>query len=288
MKYCPSCHASYDDSQNFCFTDGSLLHSANEPDAPDDQETVVYAADIAKNAGLHNSPIANSQPRQITKVEPQQSPSPKSTNTLLAVLLTVLIMLVFAVGCIILWLNLNGGGKTLVVQNVPPNSSSSPSPTASIRPMPASVANTNSTPLTLHTPEVPVVDPEQVKTEISNAINSWKSHLESRDINAQMSQYSDVLDYFYTRGTTSLSVVRKVKQKAFDSFDNLRVSIDNLQIIPDSNGEKSVAVFDKSWNFSGYAKSFSGKVQSQLLFKKINGQWRIAGEKDLKTYYVIK
>jgi hypothetical protein len=58
-----------------------------------------------------------------------------------------------------------------------------------------------------------------------------------------------------------------------------------MTVTPDASGERATAVFDKEWNFSGAEKTSAGKVKQQLQLKKVNGQWLISGERDLKVYY---
>jgi ketosteroid isomerase-like protein len=282
MKYCPTCHISYaDDSQTFCFQDGTmLLDGENQgPDTP----TVVL------NKTPDAVPPENSWPKPSGETAPS-APSvspPKNSNTLTAVLLTVLIMLVFfgfaGVG---IWAYFNGA-KNEHAQNSPvPTISSTgqetqPSPVR-VSPTPLPASNTNSVP-----PKTdPGVDPDRVKNDVQKEISSWRSDIEARNFETHMSHYTDTLDYYYRKGSTSLSEVRKDKQRAFSKFDDLRVTVSNMLITPDLSEERATAVFDKEWTFSGPGKYNSGKVRSQLLLKKINGRWLIAGEKDSHTYYV--
>jgi hypothetical protein len=121
---------------------------------------------------------------------------------------------------------------------------------------------------------------------VQKEISSWKSDMELGNFEMNKSHYTDTLDYYYRKGSTSLSEVRKDKQRAFSKFDDLRVTISNMLITPDLSGERATAVFDKEWTFSSPGKYTSGKVRSQFLLKRINGRWLIAGEKDSHTYYV--
>lgn len=103
-----------------------------------------------------------------------------------------------------------------------------------------------------------------------------------------MSNYADRLDYYYNARNVSVGAVRDDKQRAFASYDDFRVEISNLRVTPDASGEIATAVFDKEWEFEGAEIRNKGKVQSQLQLTKIDGAWRITGEKDLKTYYLEK
>ncbi|MEO6588762.1 MAG: hypothetical protein ABIP06_05490, partial [Pyrinomonadaceae bacterium] len=89
-------------------------------------------------------------------------------------------------------------------------------------------------------------------------------------------------------GRVSRERVRADKQRAFAQYDSIKFKISDVKVTPDATGEKATAIFDKEWNFEGAEKYSSGKVRQMLTFSKINGQWLITGEKDLKTYYVEK
>jgi hypothetical protein len=100
-----------------------------------------------------------------------------------------------------------------------------------------------------------------------------------------MTHYADRLDYYNKRGA-SVGTVRADKQKAFSTYDTIKINLSNMRVTPDATGENATAVFDKDWYFENAAKVSEGKVQSQLKLKKIGGAWKITGEKDLKVYYV--
>ena len=155
------------------------------------------------------------------------------------------------------------------------NSSAFPSPNVSKTPF------EEGTPTPIPTPNV---NPEEVKREVSNTINSWKSLAESRNLSAYMNNYADTIDYYNKKGA-SVSTVRADKQRAFTIYDTLEINLSNMRVTPDASGETATAVFDKQWYFEGDANSSEGKVQTQLRLRKIGGAWKITGEKDLKVYY---
>ena len=128
------------------------------------------------------------------------------------------------------------------------------------------------------------VDREQARKNVSQRIFTWKSQAESRNLNSYMANYADTIDYYQKSGA-SIGYVRNDKQRAFTLFDSINISIDNMHVSVDDSGESATAAFDKAWVFEG-AKHNSGKVRSQLKLRKINGEWLITGERDLKVYYV--
>jgi hypothetical protein len=98
-----------------------------------------------------------------------------------------------------------------------------------------------------------------------------------------MSHYAATVDYYNKRGA-SVGSVRADKQRAFTTYDSIRITLSNMTVTPDASGDGATAVFDKEWVFEG-VKYSAGKVQTQLKLKKVNGQWLISGERDLKVYY---
>lgn len=274
MKICPQCQTTYtDDTLEFCLQDGNRLVRQEQSNNWSASETLI-------------KPTRDWEQSQVTQISTLR-PEPKKTNLALAVVLTALAMLLLFGGGIGAWF-LFRDGKTEIAQNKNTpgnlndnsarntnnsgNINSSPSPTPSAKP---SVSMT----------PTPSFNPEQVKSEASSRVYSWKSGLESGNLNAYMSNYADHLDYYFNFGGVSNARVRSDKERAFNAYYNFRVNISNMRVTPDPSGEKAIAVFDKEWVFEGAEKRSAGKVQSQLQLTKIGGQWRITGERDLKIYY---
>ncbi len=299
MKYCPSCQTNYaDDTLRFCLQDGTQLAEFPDQSSPTvfltEAETQVSPKRVEPLGQI--SPSQNWEQSQVTRVSSLES-EPKKSNTAIAVLLTAFGMFVlFGLAGVGAWLYFKDG-KTEVVQNknvISPNSNgqilntntnskATPSPTvANKTPAP------NSSPFPTPTPAPPSdYNPEQTKSEVSSKINSWKSAAESRNLNAYMNNYADTVDY-YNKSDASIGFVRGDKQRAFSAYDYMKINLSNMRVSPDDSGENATAVFDKEWVFEGAGKYSAGKVQTQLRLRKIGGDWRITGERDLKVYYTEK
>ena len=98
-----------------------------------------------------------------------------------------------------------------------------------------------------------------------------------------MRKYAGTVDYYRKRGA-SVDFVRRDKQRAFDRFSSISVTISNMNVAVGDSGETATATFDKEWVFQG-SRTSTGKVQQQMQFRKINGEWLITGERDVKVYY---
>lgn len=296
MKQCPTCQSQYtDDTLQFCLQDGSPLSVVGgSPDSKTiafgEQETVVSN----RPSGQINQPQMTNptdwNPNQYQSTPAASAPATgkKSTATM-AVFVTVFVMLLlFSMVGIGAWLYFRGAtpddkGNLFITKSTPypeSNKATTANANTSIKATPATTPlisssssnNANTT-----------VDKEQVKSEVTQRLDSWKSASESLNLDAHMSHYAPTLDYYNKKGA-SAAVVRADKQRAYTTYSSIQINLSNLTVTPDPSGETATAVFDKEWNFSG-ARNSSGKVQQQLKLKKIGGQWLITGERDLKVYY---
>lgn len=298
MKYCPNCQTRYtDDTLKFCLQDGTPLAADSEDSLPtvafDEAETVVTPKQVERlPVDTPEAYAQNLEQSRETRVSPVQTAPPRKSGTLPVVLLTALATLLLGAAGIAAWLYLRNNrnevaGNTVsnnqVVNsnsNTKSNAKNSPSLTATPKNQldaNAVNANANSTPF-------PAIDTGQVKKEISSRIDSWIDLTESRNINDYMNHYATTVDY-YNKRDVSAAYIRGDKQRAFSDFDSIDMDISNLSVTPDASGERATAVFDKEWVFEGEEKYSAGKVQTQLQLRKINGQWLITGERDLKVYY---
>ncbi len=295
MKQCPSCQSQYtDDTLQFCLQDGTPLRpvaSSAVNTAPlVEQETVVSNRQSNQINPPRETQPTGWEPKQYSSDAGFPPPNVKRSNAPVAVFLTVFVMLLFfsLVG-ISGWLYFKGvtpdsNGNLLLTKNSPypttANRTVTATNTAKITPMATpptdtSSSNANST--------IAPIDKEQIKKDVSQRVNTWKSAAESHNLDSYMSNYADTVDY-YNKSRISRSTVRADKQRAFSAYDSIRITLSNMSVTADDSGEGATAVFDKEWVFEG-AKYSAGKVRTQLQLKKVNGQWLIAGEKDLKLYY---
>lgn len=296
MKICPNCQTRYtDDTLQFCLQDGAALvgddSQTSQPTVAfnDEQETVI------KNR--QNEPI-NFDLQSSTETQNRQHPTsgaaafqtaPKKSNTALAVVTTILAMLlVFGAIGIGAWFYFGKDSETAKDANVknsfPENSAKNRIENSEV----FSPENTNEKPSVRPTEQktpAPDFNAEEVKSNVSKTVYAWKSAAEAINLSEYMTHYADRLDYYNKRGA-SVGTVRADKQRAFSTYDTIKINLSNMRVSPDETGENATAVFDKEWYFENAQKVSEGKVQSQLKLKKIGGDWKITSERDLKIYYV--
>lgn len=294
MKICPQCRTTYtDDNLQFCLQDGTPLLSQNAAIRNLSEEETLVSPKLPRTTQVDwQNPSA---PNWTNSEQPVTVEPPKKSRTGLTIALTALVTLIVTGGAFAGFLIYRHNQKTEIVQNQNTNVNSKPvnaaNNSSSNSNQKTANANANATPTPTATPTAkPTLNPkaaEEVKSDVQNVIDDWKDATESRDIDSHLNDYADTVDY-YNAGKVSSAKVRADREKAFSMYDNIEVNIDNVKITPDETGEKATVVFDKEWNFQNEEKSNNGKVQQQLTFGKINGTWRITGEKDLKVYYSNK
>jgi len=292
MKQCPTCQSQYtDDTLQFCLQDGSPLRFvAGSPETNasaygGEQETVVAGRQSSQINAPHITNPTDWNPNQFQSNPAVQTPGKKS-NATVAVFLTVFIMLLlFSFVGIGSWFYFRGvsddDNKNILLAKKRPGYDVSNTASTAPVPMPTTTPAADTT--ATNSNSAPVVDKEQVKRDVSQKVYSWKSAAESRNLDGYMSNYAGTVDYYNKKGA-SVGTVRADKQRAFAAYDSIKINLSNMNVTPDANGDTATAVFDKEWVFQG-AKYSAGKVQSQLKLKKVNGQWLITGERDLKVYY---
>lgn len=277
MMICPKCSARYDDDTlRFCLEDGTPLVAGPVTESPTvafgDIETVI-------------SPRAPGGPTwdtgRASRFSPAQPPI-RESNTAQAVLLTALGMLIiFGVVAAGAWIYLKDRPRERQNSNssltsVSTTNSATPNSKPNTRSSPPSTANSWS-----DTPSA--ANNEEVKNEVAKSIYTWKSTAESHDLDSYMGNYAETVDYYLKKGA-SRAFVRDSKEKAFDTFDSISIDITNLSVTPGPADDEASAEFDKEWDFDGSRRS-TGKVRQQLEFKRVNGEWLITAERDLKVYY---
>lgn len=294
MKVCPTCQSRYtDDTLQFCLQDGAhLINEASENSiltvAFTDEETVVKAKQVENPASdLQNS--RQSQNWQPVGAADSQT-VPRKSNTALIVITTILAT-IFIFGAVGIGAWLYFANKTEVAQNTnvknsfPKNSVKNSNENSAIFPPSNANEKANAQPTVTVTPAPRKFDPEEVKEEVSDTVDSWASLTESRNISAYMNYYADTVDYYSKKGI-SAGAVRADKQRAFSAYNTIEMNVSNMRVTPDASGETATAVFDKEWYFENSGRSSEGKVQSELRLRRIGGAWKITSERDLKVYYV--
>ncbi len=101
-----------------------------------------------------------------------------------------------------------------------------------------------------------------------------------------MASYPDTLHTFYDRNEVSANQVRSDRLHELEQYSELKLELSNINVTLES-GPRAIAIFEKSWSFYGN-KYYMGSARQEVWLAKLDGRWRITGEKDLQRYYVDK
>jgi ketosteroid isomerase-like protein len=261
----------------------------------------------------HNEPpppdFSNSQPSRATPVHaniptissftpprtshapaPAMPTEPRRSNKALIVGLTGMVaMLLLALSGIAFWFLTRDNGNQTNNARVADNQNRTP-PANNNRPnvVNANVvsANVNSSPTPA--PSLAPASVAAIKEQVTATLNGWVASTRARDMDGHMNYYADKLDTYYNAKNVDASRVEADRNRAFSLYDKMDAQLSNIQITPDPSGERATAIYDKTWTFEGPEKYSSGSVQQKMWLAKIEGRWRIIGEKDLQVYYVNK
>jgi len=299
MKICSTCQNTYtDDNLQFCLEDGTKLSfvsttSQMPTEVWSEPETVIKNDHQPMRINLQDQqvlpPPVNYTTNPATNIP--TAPPPKSKVWLFVLLGLFFLLAIVGLGGVGVWMYLTS--KPPVVKNDPNINGSNVTNSNVV----ANNTNTNANPTTptaTPTPK-PTLKPAEIETskkEAESVIYGWKSAAEDHNLETNLSNYADTVDY-YKGGKISRSKVKTSKEPAYKKYDSINIDISNMKVSVDPTGEKATITFDKTWDFSGADKDGnelfnSGSVQQQLILNKIGGKWKIVSEKDLKVYYVDK
>lgn len=265
MKVCPKCHSTFtDETLSFCLTDGSpLVYTEANPDFAStelsDAETVFDRDPTLAHLFANPTSIHAQNQTQFLTAQEAAAARNSSKTAVYSVLLTVLVLGLAAGG---IWWFFRDNVREMYNP-----------PKEVIR---SSEAKKISSPLTDE-------QQEQIKKEIGDFLNSWKTSIEKRDINDQMRHYAKTLETFYRDSDKDQNHVRAERLKAFERYTSLSLHLTNIDVKPESDRFATV-VFDKDWVFSGNDRFSSGAVQQEMGLVKSDGRWYIVIEKDLQIY----
>lgn len=318
MKVCPSCRTTFDDSQNFCLNDGTMLIVAET-----EMDTVVVPSESNVEYRSYQ-PVPPAPPVRAPVGAPigtSVPPTAKKSNTGLIVAGSALAaLLLVGLGAGAWWTmsrnnndngnqrmartnanvgsisnsNLNSNSNAAVRSSTTARVANStvntavPAANSAIAAPPTSDADVSEEPPPTPAPPAPQLSArrtEAIRKEVSGAVSSWAKAIESGNVNAHLNYYADTLEYYYTGRGFSKNQIRADKQRAFESFDDIEFNVSNFRVTPEGNGDRATVIYDKEWVFSNEERTLEGKVQSQMTLQKIGGRWLIVGEKDLKVYY---
>jgi hypothetical protein len=286
MKHCPACHSQYEDvTLRFCLHDGTPLvgeirQSAIETLAFNRAETaekILQTAEIKPAEGKTRRWQAYPQnPAQA------QAQAKKSGSFVRLAVLSALLGLV-AVGAGVWFFVNERNAVEFSKTNAPEPFEKTLSANTAALSVQRDTEKTSG-----EESEIPAeTKPEQeaLKKEIADFVDSWKKAAEARNLAEYLGKYAGTVDY-HDKTAAGIAEVRADAQKIFSSYEEIIIEITNLRVAVDADGSRATTVFDREWDYETNSGLVEGKAHTKLQLQKINGAWKITGEKNLKIYYL--
>lgn len=126
------------------------------------------------------------------------------------------------------------------------------------------------------------VDPSAAGA-LRNALNAWIAATNNRDINRQMSFYVPRLKRFYLTNEASRSFVRQEKARVFATADLIDIQAEEPEIIFQEGGRTAVMRYRKKYRVENGRQSRRGEVIQELRWQRIENEWRIFSERDIRV-----
>ena len=121
--------------------------------------------------------------------------------------------------------------------------------------------------------------------EIRELLESYQNAEHSRDPQLLAACYAPEVETFYLRHNVSRSDVLHEFQHQFAEIQDVhRFTISRI-IFSEVSKTRATATFEREWDFRG-TKNFSGAEREQMIFQKIDDNWRIVSEIELEKYLI--
>jgi ketosteroid isomerase-like protein len=111
-------------------------------------------------------------------------------------------------------------------------------------------------------------------------LDRWLTATNNRDLDGQMSLYTDEIDTFYRSRHTSLDDVREHKAEVYNRASSIDMRAGEPEIKIEDDGQKATMRFRKEWVIKGKSSS-RGRATQELKLVKTEDGWKITGERNV-------
>lgn len=125
--------------------------------------------------------------------------------------------------------------------------------------------------------------PAETQAALRAALSEWVAATNARDLGKQLSFYPPTLNAFYQRRNASVEEVRSDRARVFENARSIDVRADAPIIRVSRDGQSATMRFIKRYSIVGGGEDRSGEVVQELRWRRVNGQWRIVSERDIKV-----
>ena len=119
--------------------------------------------------------------------------------------------------------------------------------------------------------------------ELRRSFDSWLEATNQRDIERQMEFYNARLNRYYLARGASQEDVRAEKDRVFGRADNISIEAREPIVKLSPNGNQATIWFRKRYNIENEGVDRKGEVIQELRWQRVNGKWRIVGERDVRV-----
>ena len=134
-----------------------------------------------------------------------------------------------------------------------------------------------------------IEDPRQAASQknervvLRAAVGDWLAATNSRDINKQMTFYAPTLTVYYRVRNVSRLAVKAEKTRLFGRASQINISATEPEITFSNDGLTAIMRFNKAYVIGEGRGSRRGEVVQELIWRKIDGNWRIISERDVQV-----
>jgi hypothetical protein len=124
----------------------------------------------------------------------------------------------------------------------------------------------------------------QLDVTLQSALDRWVDSSQSGNIKAQIACYAPFVEtYFNSRNITREQVQYDKELAGRETSGNQRYYITPVSISDQGNGRKAV-ILQKDWGFpTPRGLATAGSEIEKLVFAKLDGQWKIVDEQQVKV-----
>ncbi|HEX2211763.1 MAG TPA: hypothetical protein VHG93_29015, partial [Longimicrobium sp.] len=122
----------------------------------------------------------------------------------------------------------------------------------------------------------------EVRRAIENVNEAWVDG----NLDRHMRYYADRVDYYAANNATR-DFVREDRGRDLRKYDDREMRVNRTAItFPTPN--RARALVDKEWRFAGSGEVWTGAMRQELIFARIDGDWKIVSEKSNQVYHSRK
>lgn len=132
-------------------------------------------------------------------------------------------------------------------------------------------------------PDTPIQHTGRENRELQEAFYNWLEANKEGDVNRQMRYYNSKVSAFYRWRDANLSDVRAEKSRVLGHADTIHIEASDPDIAISSDGQQATVRYRKRYRIEGNEINRTGEVLQELRWKRINNQWRIVSERDVKV-----